>query len=72
MCSNLLVNQTSFWGLLKNIKEFKYDRPSDEKRGQFSTGQNCHRTIAGEYVHFENVIKCKTLQFETTLYFMNL
>ena len=64
MCSNLLVNQTSFWGLLKKTEEkIKYDRPSNEERGQFSTGQNCHRTVAGEDVHFENFIKCKTLTF---------
>ena len=53
MCSNLLVNQTSFFGIIKKTEEkIKYDRPSNEERGQFSTGQNCHRTVAGEDVPF--------------------
>ena len=64
----LVGKSNFFFGIIKKTEEkIKYDRPSNEERGQFSTGQNCHRAVTGEYVHFENFMKCKTLQFSCTI-----
>ena len=58
-----LVGKSNFFlGINEKLKKkFKYDRPSDEERGQFPTGQNCHRAVTGDYLHFENFIKCKKI-----------